>query len=210
MHLLTVTHLLNAVAQATASPHAQPTTRKSSRIACGATRPAGALIRGATWTRTTATSPSRARSSSLGSATATSRASCGASNTFDSWFSTGSGSGEVEDHKLTELVTLMKTYTTSISETLEENFIEATQVRLPPSPKPPAAQPTTTAARTPPADATRHAATRRRAALPRAHATVPTAARPWTSAPSPSPAPMAPIASPSPGKRCCRMTRRPT
>ena len=70
---------------------------------------------------------------------------CGASNTFDSWFSTGSGSGEVEDHKLTELVTLMKTYTTTISETLEENFIEATQVRLPPSPKPPAAQPTTTA-----------------------------------------------------------------
>jgi hypothetical protein len=135
---------------------------------------------------------------------------CGASNTFDSWFSTGSGSGEVEDHKLTELVTLMKTYTTTISETLEENFIEATQVRLPPSPKPPAAQPTTTAARTPPADATRHAATRRRAALPRAHATVPTAARPWTSALSPSPAPMAPLASPSPGEGCHRMTRRPT
>jgi hypothetical protein len=116
---------------------------------------------------------------------------CGASNTFDSWFSTGSGSGGF--HQLTELVTLMKTYTTSISETLEENFIEATQVRLPPSPKPPAAQPTTTAARTPPADATRHAATRRRAALPRAHATVPTAAP-----------------SPRPGKRCHRKKTRPT
>ena len=101
---------------------------------------------------------------------------CGASNTFDSWFS-GSGSGTGE-HQLTELVTLMQTYTTAISETLEENFIEAERVRFPPSPTHPPVQPTTTAVRTHPADATRHAATRRRAALPRARATAPTARRP--------------------------------
>ena len=56
---------------------------------------------------------------------------CGASNTFDSWF--GNPSGEVGSgdvgvaHQLTELVTLMQTYTTAISETLEENFLEAAQ-----------------------------------------------------------------------------------
>jgi len=54
---------------------------------------------------------------------------CGASNTFESWFAGGSdsGSGEVVVHKLTDLVGLMQTYTTTISETLEENFIEAQQ-----------------------------------------------------------------------------------
>ena len=51
---------------------------------------------------------------------------CGASNTFESWFpSAESGSGEA--HALTDLVTLMKTYTQTISDTLEENFIEAAQ-----------------------------------------------------------------------------------
>ena len=62
---------------------------------------------------------------------------CGASNTFDSWFNPSGdvGSGDVGvAHQLTELVTLMQTYTTAISETLEENFLEAAQVRLPLSP----------------------------------------------------------------------------
>ena len=65
-------------------------------------------------------------------------------NTFDSWFgpSGGVGSGGVV-HPLTDLVTLMKTYTQSISDTLEENFVEAQSVRLPhfhtPYPPPPAA-----------------------------------------------------------------------
>ena len=54
---------------------------------------------------------------------------CGASNTFDSWFNPSDvGSGDVGvAHQLTELVTLMQTYTTAISETLEENFLEAAQ-----------------------------------------------------------------------------------
>ena len=64
-----------SAAQATVSPHAQPTTRASRRTAIvGASRRRGALIIGATWTRTTATNPSSTRSSFLSSATATSRA----------------------------------------------------------------------------------------------------------------------------------------
>ena len=64
-----------SAAQATVSPHAQPTTRASSRTAIvGASRRRGALIIGATWTRTTATNPPPSRFISLSSATATSRA----------------------------------------------------------------------------------------------------------------------------------------
>ena len=105
---------------------------------------------------------------------------CGASNTFESWFAGGSdsGSGEVVVHKLTDLVGLMQTYTTTISETLEENFIEAQQVTPHLRPTQPPNQPTSTAVRMPPADATRHAATRRRAVLPWARASAPTARRP--------------------------------
>ena len=76
---------------------------------------------------------------------------CGSANTFESWFGTptaDAGSGEVP-HQLTELVDLMETYTKSISETLEENSLEAKQVRLtalpPPSTRPP--PPTTTTCR---------------------------------------------------------------
>ena len=66
-------------------------------------------------------------------------------NTFDSWFgpSGGVGSGGVV-HPLTDLVTLMKTYTQNISETLEENFIEAEQVRPHLRPTHPPNQPTST------------------------------------------------------------------
>ena len=71
---------------------------------------------------------------------------CGSANTFDSWF--GADSGEVTTHQLTELVELMQRYTKTISETLEENWFEAKQVRLttspPPNTRPP---PTTTACR---------------------------------------------------------------
>ena len=54
---------------------------------------------------------------------------CGSANTFDSWFGADQGSGEVT-HQLKELVDLMQTYTKTISETLEENWFEAKQVRL--------------------------------------------------------------------------------
>ena len=53
---------------------------------------------------------------------------CGAANTFDSWFE-GGGDGT---HALTELVTLMQTYTQTLSDTLEENFLEAVQSVPPP------------------------------------------------------------------------------
>ena len=75
---------------------------------------------------------------------------CGSANTFESWFGVGAdlGSGEVQ---LTELVDLMEKYTKTISETLEENWFEAKQVRLttspPPSTRPP--PPPTTACRPP-------------------------------------------------------------
>ena len=74
---------------------------------------------------------------------------CGNANTFESWFGAGdAGSGEVTTHQLTELVDLMQKYTKTISETLEENWFEAKQVRLttspPPNTRPP---PTTTACR---------------------------------------------------------------
>ena len=75
---------------------------------------------------------------------------CGSANTFESWFGAGAdaGSGEVT-HQLTELVDLMQKYTKTISETLEENYLEAMQVRLtalpPPSTRPP--PPTTTTCR---------------------------------------------------------------
>ena len=72
---------------------------------------------------------------------------CGSANTFDSWFGADPGSGEVTTHQLKELVDLMQKYTKTISETLEENWFEAKQVRLttspPPSTRPPA-QPTNT------------------------------------------------------------------
>tara|TARA_B100000795_G_scaffold189338_1_gene144146 strand:- start:49 stop:690 length:642 start_codon:yes stop_codon:yes gene_type:complete len=71
---------------------------------------------------------------------------CGASNTFDAWFGDSGSGGGGGVHALTDLVTLMKTYTQTISDTLEENFIEAQSVRLPhlhphppPYPLPPAA-----------------------------------------------------------------------
>ena len=71
---------------------------------------------------------------------------CGTANTFDSWFGADPDSGEVTTHQLTELVELIQTYTKTISETLEENWFEAKQVRLTTSPpsstRPP---PTTTA-----------------------------------------------------------------
>ena len=74
---------------------------------------------------------------------------CGSANTFDSWFGAPTaGSGEFTTHQLTELVDLMETYTKSISETLEENYLGAKQVRPtalpPPSTRPP---PTTTTCR---------------------------------------------------------------
>ena len=47
-------------------------------------------------------------------------------------------------HPLTDLVTLMKTYTQTISDTLEENFIEAEQVRPHLRPTHPPNQPTST------------------------------------------------------------------
>ena len=79
---------------------------------------------------------------------------CGSANTFESWFGAGSSdtdSGEVTTHQLTELVDLMQKYTKTISETLEENWFEAKQVRLttspPPSTRPP--PPTTTTCRPP-------------------------------------------------------------
>ena len=104
---------------------------------------------------------------------------CGGANTFDSWFGTAEGgSGEVPvTHQLKELVDLMEKYTKTISETLEENWFEANQARLttspPPSTRPP---PTTTTTCRPPALLMAlRLATRRRAALPRARATVSTA-----------------------------------
>ena len=77
---------------------------------------------------------------------------CGNANTFESWFGAGDkGSGEVTTHQLTELVELMQRYTKTISETLEENWFEAKQVRLTTSP-PPSTRPhppTTTTCRPP-------------------------------------------------------------
>ena len=72
---------------------------------------------------------------------------CGNANTFNAWFGEPEPGGTT--HQLTELVDLMETYTKSISETLEENSLEAKQVRLtalpPPSTRPP--PPTTTTCR---------------------------------------------------------------
>eukprot|EP00964_Phaeocystis_antarctica_P035407 scaffold20207_cov68-Phaeocystis_antarctica.AAC.1 len=50
---------------------------------------------------------------------------CGASNTFDAWFGDSGSGGGGGVHALTDLVALMKTYTQTISDTLEENFAEA-------------------------------------------------------------------------------------
>ena len=79
---------------------------------------------------------------------------CGSANTFDAWFGTAEGgSGEVPvTHQLKELVDLMEKYTKTISETLEENWFEAKQVRLTTSP-PPSTRlpPPPTTARRPPA-----------------------------------------------------------
>ena len=75
---------------------------------------------------------------------------CGSANTFESWFGTptaDAGSGEVTvTHQLKELVDLMEKYTKTISETLEENWFEAKQVRLTTSPLPSTRPPPTTTA----------------------------------------------------------------
>ena len=105
---------------------------------------------------------------------------CGNANTFNAWFGEPEPGGTT--HQLTELVDLMENYTRSISETLEENYLEAKQVRLttspPPSIRPRSPPPYHCRARMPPADGVTPCATRRRAALPRARAPASTAIRP--------------------------------
>ena len=104
---------------------------------------------------------------------------CGNANTFNAWFGEPEPGGTT--HQLTELVDLMENYTRSISETLEENYLEAKQVRLttspPPSIRPRSPPPYHCRARMPPADGVTPCANRRRAALPRARAPASTARR---------------------------------
>ena len=105
---------------------------------------------------------------------------CGNANTFNAWFGEPEPGGTT--HQLTELVDLMENYTRSISETLEENYLEAKQVRLttwpPPSIRPRSPPTHHCRARMPPADGVTPCATRRRAALPRARAPASTARGP--------------------------------
>ena len=104
---------------------------------------------------------------------------CGNANTFNAWFGEPEPGGTT--HQLTELVDLMENYTRSISETLEENYLEAKQVRLttwpPPSIRPRSPPTHHCRARMPLADGVTPCATRRRAALPRARAPASTARR---------------------------------
>ena len=171
-------HLLTSAAQAMVSPAAQPTTRTSSRTAIvGSSRRRGALITGATWTKATATNPSPSRSTFLTSATATSPAAARTPSTLGSAprkgavarslspTSQGAGrpDGEVhEDHLRDARGELVR------GETGAPHHLATTQ--HPPAAAhhhhlPPARLPLMAS----------RLATRRRAALPRARATVSTA-----------------------------------